>query len=158
MATYNTYTVGGLTVASAATANHGVCMLWNPSGSKRLTVMAFGIVAVAAPGAGSGIRVVRATARGTAGSTVTPDADNRGDGTVAPQTGAVLDLATYTGQPTIASPALEAWVLAAVIGSGVILPLNNGQGYDILPGTGLAIVNRAAIAVPACEVFFTWEE
>lgn len=154
----NTYTVGGLTVATAATANHGVFGLWNPSGSKRLTVTAIGICAVAAPGAGSGIKVVRMTARGTAGSTVTPDADNRGDGAITTQSGALLDLATYTVQPTLASPPMEAWVLAAVIGSGIILPLNNGLGYDILPGTGLAVVTRAAIIVPACEVFVTFEE
>ena len=158
MPTFNTYTVGGTTVATGALANNGIATLWNPSATKRLTVTSFGIVAIAAPGAGAGIRVARLTARGTPGSTVTPLANNRGDGSVAPQSGALLDLATYTVQPTLATPAMESWVLAAVIGSGVILPLNNGLGYDLLPGTGLAIVTRAAIIVPACEVFFTFEE
>lgn len=150
------YSARGRTVASNGTANHGVAALWNPHATQRLRVREIGLVAAAAPGAGSTILVARISARGTAGSTVTPtiaSAHNRG---IDRPSGALLDLATYSVQPTVDGIALRGWVLAAVAASGVILPFRDG--IEIPPGAGLAIVNGAAIAVPASDVYFEWEE
>ena len=149
------FSVGGLTVATAATDAHAICAIWNPDGAKRIWLHEVSVFAAAAPGAGSGFEIRRITARGTAGSTVTPDADNAHEDGDVPASGFLLDLATYSGQPTTATPAMQGFVFAAVAASGVILPLRR---IAIPPGTGIALVNRAAIIVPACEVGFVVEE
>lgn len=147
----------GRTAATAATADHAICALWNPSSAYRLTVWEFRYVAASAPGAGSGFYTRRISARGTAGSTQTPVIGNDLEYALAPASGALLDLAAYTGQPTlVTSPGLDGWVMAAVAAAGVILPYP--RGIVIPPGTGLAICNNAAIAVPAGDVTFTWSE
>jgi hypothetical protein len=143
----------GITVATAATDAHAVFGVWNPSGTKRIRLIEFGICAIAAPGAASGFEFRRCSARGTPGTTVTPGVENSDDRDATPDSGWLLDLATYSVQPTLLanSPLPPAWILAAVIGSGIIYPYA-GPGITIPPGTGIVCVTRAAIAVPACEI------
>lgn len=145
------YRVSGTTAATAATDQHAIAAIWNPHSTKRLWVKEIAVVAFAAPGAGAGFLVRRITVRGTAGSTVTVGAVNscENPGTV-PLTGSLLDLAAYSGQPTITTGELDGWVFAAVTASGIIRPYP--EGIEVGPGTGLAIVNRAAIAFPTSEV------
>lgn len=151
------YTVRGRTVASAATADHGIAALWNPHGTQRIKVLQFAYVAAAAPGAGAGFNLQRITARGTPGSTVTPGISNHSTRGIAPPSGALLDLATYSVQPTPDTVDMGlGWVLAAVAASGVIY--NIPGGIVIPPGAGLALLNNAAIAVPAGDVSFVWLE
>lgn len=152
------YRVNGLTVATAATDAHAVCALWNPHATQRIRVIEISLVAVAAPGAGSGVELRRTTTRGTpATGTVTPAIQQHDARALAPASGALLDLGPFTaGQPTLEAGGLWAWVLGAVIGSGFIYPIP--MGIVIPPGAGLALVNRAAIAVPACEISYTWQE
>lgn len=145
-----------MTAASAATDAHGVAALWNPHASLAIRVVEISLVAVTAPGAGSGIELRRISVRGTPGSTVTPAIQQHDGRVLAPPSGALLDLAAYTGQPTLEAGGLWAWILGAVIGSGFIYPIP--RGITLLPGAGLALVNRAAIAVPAAEVTFVWLE
>jgi hypothetical protein len=150
------YSVNGLTVATAATVDHAIAAIWNPDANRRIWAHEVSIFAAAAPGAGSGFELRRITARGTAGSTVTPDADNAHEANVAPASGFLLDLATYSAQPTLATPPLGlGFVFAAVAASGIVMPLRR---IMIPAGTGLALVNRAAIIVPACEVSWVIEE
>lgn len=150
------FSVGGLTVATAATDAHAICAIWNPDAAKRIWLHEVSCFAAAAPGAGAGFEIRRITARGTAGSTVTPDADNAHEDGDVPASGFLLDLATYSAQPTTATPPLSpGFVFAAVAASGIILPLRR---IAIPAGTGIALVNRAAIVVPACEVGFVVEE
>ncbi len=150
------YRVNGLTVATAATADHGICALWNPHSTQRIVVTEISLSAVAAPGAAAGVELRRISARGTPGSTVTPAIQQHSERAVAPVSGALLDLATYTVQPTAEAGGLWGWVLGAVIGCGFIYPIP--KGFVIGPGAGLALVTRAAIAIPACEVGVVWEE
>jgi hypothetical protein len=143
--------VRGLTAATAATADHAIAAVWNPSGTKRITLLEIAIFAAAAPGAGAGFYLRRMSARGTAGSTVTPIASNAYANDATPDSGWVLDLATYSVQPTlVALPGLGyGFVFAAVQASGIIIPC---RGIVIPPGAGVALVNRAGIIVPASEV------
>lgn len=150
------YRCNGLTVASAATVDHGVAGLWNPHSTLRIRVIEISLVAVAAPGAGAGVELRRMSARGTAGSTVTPAIANHDARSIAPPSGALLDVATYSVQPTLEANGLWNWVLSAVIGSGFIYP--TPLGIVVPPGAGLVLVNRAGIVVPACEVTFVWQE
>jgi len=152
------YRVSGTTAATAATDQHAIAAIWNPHATKSIIVRELALVAFAAPGAGAGFLVRRISARGTAGSTVTPGAVNETDedpGTV-PQSGYLLDLAAYSVQPTIIAGDLDAWVFAAVAASGIIKPYP--EGIWVGAGRGLALVNRAAIAFPTSEVSFLTEE
>ena len=151
------YSVRGRTAATAATADHACATLWNPHSTHRIRVVQISLCASAAPSAGCTLKLRRATARGTAGSTVTPGVMHHSLRAIAPPSGAVLDLAAYTTQPTFETGDLGlGWVLAAVAAAGVIYPIPNG--IEIPPGAGLSITTGAAIAIPASDVTFFWLE
>jgi hypothetical protein len=154
----NVYYVRGFTAATAATANHVIAELWNPGtvAGRRIELFEVGIFKAGAGTANDSIYLERTTARGTAGSTVTPDADNAGQADSTPPSGALLDLAAFTVQPTLATPGMYGWVAPAVAGAGIILPLP--RGIVIPSGTGLAIVQRAATIWPTSEVTFVFED
>jgi hypothetical protein len=148
------YYVSGLTGATAATDAHVICALWNPHADRVIEIRRLSINAITAPGAGAGFNIRRMTTRGTPGSTVTPGAPQHHRGVSAPASGFLLDLATYSAQPTLVAGDIgDGWSLAAAAASGLILPYPDG--LEVRPGQGVALVNRAAIIVPACEVSFT---
>lgn len=150
------YRVSGLTGATAATDAHALAGLWNPHSTQRIRVVEISCVEVTAPGAASGIEIRRNTARGTPASTVTPLIQNHDGRALAPPSGALLDIGAYSVQPTLETIALWTWIFGAVIGSGFIYPIP--LGLVIPPSSGIVLVNRAAIAVPASEVTFVWQE
>lgn len=152
----STYSVRGFTATTAATADHTIAELWNPDASKRIKVLEIGLFKGGAGTAGDSIYICRTTAKGTAGSTVTPDADNAWDASKTPQSACTLELAAFSSQPTKASPNMFGWVAAAVSASGFIWP--TPRGLEIPFGTGLAIVQRAATVWPTSEVYFVWDE
>lgn len=148
----NAYAVRGRTAATAATANHAIATLWNPHSTKRVKVTEISIFKTAVGTAADALVLQRITARGTAGSTVTPDIDNSYEADVAPPSGPLLDLAAFTGQPTLATPPLKGFVAAAVAASGIVFPLP--RELVIPPGTGLAIIQIAATIWPVSEIAF----
>jgi len=151
------FTVRGRTVATSATVDNGVAALWNPHATHRIKVIQIALVAAAAPSAGATIKLRRISGRGTAGSTVTPSIVNHSERSIAPPSGALLDLAAYSVQPTFESGDLGiGWVLAAVAASGIVYPIPSG--IVIPPGAGLCITTGAAVAVPASDVTFVWLE
>lgn len=156
MATGGVYYVSGTTAASAVTDQHAIAMIWNPSATRTVQIVELKAVVFAAPGAGAGWLLRRSTVRGTAGSTVTPTAEHHARREAAPDSGFLLDLAAYSVQPTLAAGDLDGWVYPAVTASGVIIPYP--RGLEVPPGTGLGLVNRAAIAFPAAEVSYVVEE
>jgi hypothetical protein len=145
------YRTKGTTVATAATADHAIAAIWNPHSTKRIKLVEFSIFAITAPAASAGFYFRRITARGTPGSTVTPGLEGSDQRDLIPPSGWLLDLAAYSAQPTLATaPGIgPSFVFAAVAASGIVLPM---RSIEIPPGTGLAAVNRAAIAVVACDV------
>lgn len=151
------FRISGTTVVTAATDQHVICAIWNPHATKRCVVREFSCVAFAAPGAGAGFLVRRSTTRGTEGSSVTVAAVHslESPGTVS-LTGFILGLAAYTAQPTITTGDLDGWVFAAVTASGIIKPYP--EGIEVGAGSGLVIVNRAAIVFPTAEVSFLVSE
>ncbi len=145
------YYVNAITVATAATDAHAIFQVWNPSATRAVELLELSMVVTAAPGAGAGFVVRRSTARGTPGSTVTPTAEQHARRQAAPDSGFLLDLAAFTVQPTLAAGELSpSWVYAAVAASGLLVPVP--RGIEIPAGTGLVVVNRAAIIFPASEV------
>ena len=151
------FRVSGRSGATAATDAHALFAIWNPHSTARLRVLDSHINATVAPGAGAGLELRRITARGTAGSTITPTIENDDARAVAPPSGALLDLAVYSVQPTVvaAAGALFSWTYAAVAASGLIVPF--GTGIEVPPGTGLAWLNTSAIIFPISEVGWSWE-
>jgi hypothetical protein len=147
------YRVRGITGATAATIDHAIFAVWNPSATKRIYLVEFGYVATVAPATTSGLYLRRITVRGTAGSTATPAAPNSEEIDAVPDSGFLLDLASYSVQPTLAAaPGMWlGWNLAAVIGSGIVYPIA-GRGIAIPPGTGIAALNHTAVIVPPGEV------
>jgi hypothetical protein len=151
------YTVRGRTAATAATADHGVSAIWNPHATQRIKIVQFSLCAAVAPGSASGIKLRRITARGTAGSTVTPGIQHHSQRGVAPPSVCLCDLAAYSVQPTFDTGDLGlGWILPAVVAAGIIYPIPGG--IEVGPGAGLAIVTNAAIIVPASDVAWAWLE
>lgn len=150
------FSVGGRSTATAATVNHAGAQLWNASASKSLYVSQIGWSKTV--GTADAVAMVRTTARGTAGSTVTPVQQNDASYDAAPSSGALLDLAAFTVQPTIVSTAapMLRWMLPAAVGSGFILPIP-GQ-IEVPAGTGLALITPVATILQPSDVTFWWQE
>ncbi len=143
--------------ATAATADHCLFDFWNPHATHRIKLLSFAIFKTGAGAAADSIRCRRATARGTPGSTVTPDIDNHSERAIAPPSGVLLDLAAFTTQPTLdASDIAPGWVASAFAASG--LRWHYPGGFVVPPGTGLACIQVAATAWPASEISFDWLE
>jgi len=90
--------------AATATSGDAIAQLWNPSGGEAISVWSYTAYNV------SGVNIlgelVRTTARGTAGSTTTPDLDNHFGQRATPSSAPVLDLSNFSTEPTAASPRL----------------------------------------------------
>jgi hypothetical protein len=151
------YRVRGRTAATVATAGHAIAALWNPHTSARIEITEVALFKTAVGTAADAILLQRITARGTPGSTVTPLIGNADERDIAAPAGALLDLAAYTGQPTVDASAvpLWGWVAAAVAGSGFIYPTG---GITIPPGAGLAITQVAGTIWPISEVGFRYQD
>lgn len=152
------YSVRGRNAATAATADHAIWGFWNPHSTQRIKVIAFSMFAQSgAPAAGFSVRLRRTTARGTPGSTVTPAIQHHSIQGVAPPSGALLDLAAYTVQPTLDTGDLGiGYTFAAVQGSGIVYPIPGG--IEIPPGTGLACIQVPATASVQFEITVVWLE
>ena len=155
----DTYSVRGFTAATAGAASPDViCQLWNPDGAKRIKVLEVSLWR----GGITGTRVVptRTTARGTPGSTVTPDADNAWDTDAGPPSGALLDLAQFSVAPTImAAPHLMGFHMAANTGQeGFGFVWASPKGIEVAPGTGLALIMPLTVVWPISETTWVWEE
>lgn len=159
MAVADPYYIRGFTSATAATADHCIAELWNPGTvtGRRIQVVEIGIFKAGAGAANDSIYIARTSARGTAGSTVTPTSANAGENDSSPPSGALLDLAAFSVQPTRqAAPYMYGWVAPAVAGAGIIIPFP--RGIIVPSGTGLGIFIRAAAAWPTSEVTFVVED
>jgi hypothetical protein len=144
-----------VTAATAATADHVLAALFNPSGTKRINVVEITLFATAVATSGDGYWIQRTSSRGTEGSTVTPDADNANDGVTSPSSGAILGLAAYSAQPTLRTPQMWGWSIPVIPAVGFIW---QPRSIVIPAGEGVAITQRVASAAPICEVTFVFED
>lgn len=149
------YSVGGRSVATAATVNHGSAILWNPHTTKRIWLLGIEYVTSAAVGILG--QFSRTSTKGTPGSTITPDEDNSWERDIAPPSGAVLDLATYTVQPTLQGPAIYKVRVTSTIGFGGMWAPPE-PGVCIPPGTGFGVLTAENNAFGAVDYTFIWEE
>lgn len=153
------YSVNGRNAATAATADHAVWSLWNPHATQRVKLVSLSMFAQgAAPAAGWAGRLRRITARGTAGSTVTPVITSHSTRGAAPPSGLLLDLAAFTGQPTLDTAPDQSlrFVFAAVQASGIVYPIPGG--LEIGPGAGIAFIQVPATASAVFDIGVAWLE
>jgi hypothetical protein len=150
------FSVGGRSAATAATANHAGAVLWNASSTRTLHVTQISWAKTVATA--DNIGIVRASARGTAGSTVTPAQQNDYTYDAAPPSGALLDLAAYSVQPTLISSTAYLWRfhLPAAVGAGFLLPFPDP--ISVPPGQGLVILTPPATVLQPADVGFFWME
>lgn len=144
-------------IDTGATDQHAIVQIWNPSTTRPISLLEVSYFAVGTPGAGMGFITRRSSARGTAGSTVTPGVPNHSRNLAAPDSAFLIDLAVFTVQPTLVSGDLSPqWCAPAIAACGVILPIP--RGIEIPPATGLVFVNRAAVIFQDGEWGFVVEE
>ncbi len=149
------YTVRGRSGVTVGTVNHAIAQFWNPHATQRIKVVQFGVFKTSAGGSADSFRLKRSTARGTAGSTVTPDIDNHSERAVAPVSGALLDLAAFSVQPTLAAAELGPDCLPGNFPGACLL---YDIGIVIPPGTGLVIAQIASAVYPVSGISFIWTE
>lgn len=151
------FAVGGRSANTAATQDHVAAQLWNPDSVRSLWVVEIHIQKSTTATADSH-GVVRSSAKGTTPTvTVTPDLDNDFVREITPDTGALLELATFASQPTLATPYMYRGNLPAAIGSAVqyVFP---GDGIKVPPGTGLCIATPVAVVLMASDFTFVFQE
>jgi hypothetical protein len=151
----NNYVAQAKTVATAATIDHAVAELWNPSTVRSIWVTEVHVFVTVATAVEPVLR--RSTARGTAGSTVTPTIVNDFERALAPASGALLDLSAFTVQPTLEALGLHGMATGAAVGAGVMWVFR-GDGLRVPSVNGLVITTGAAVAFPVSRVTFVWKE
>ena len=149
------YYVNGKTAITAATIDHAITQLWNPSAGRRLTVWEIHVFKQAAGAADEPV-LRRSTARGTAGSSIVPTAVNQGKRDIAPPSGAIVDLAAFTAQPTLEALGLAGGVAPAAVGSGFIWTFPDG--LMIPAGNGLVLTTGIALAFPVSRVSWVFSD
>lgn len=149
------YAVGGRSANTAATADHVAASLWNPSSA--VTLQVYEIWVFKTVGTADNHALYRITTRGTPGSTVTPTINCDFDRGLAPPSGALLDLAAFSVQPTLAaSLPLARANLPATVGSGFIWVFSTP--VRVKPGEGIAVATPPATILQASDFTFVWEE
>jgi hypothetical protein len=149
------YSVGGRAAATAASVNNAAAILWNPSSTKRLWVLAFEWCEVVA---GSAIgNFIRVSTQGTPGSTITPDVDNAWEQDIAPPSGVVLNLAAYSVQPTFQGPLMRRIRITNAPGFGGMWTFDD-PGICVPPGTGFGLMTAEGSLIPDGDCSFTWQE
>lgn len=143
--------IGGRSANTAATANHAAATLWN-AGTIPIWVTALLCTKTVATADNHALR--RATARGTAGSTVTAGTPNE----VRQQTASavVLDLAAYSVQPTLATGELKRDNLPGTVGASFYWVFSEAIRVD--PSAGLSLVTPVATILQASDISFEWYE
>lgn len=153
---YNVSGRGGAITISTANACHGA--LWNPHATRRIKVLEVALFIADFDVAGESWYLQVNQARGTPGSTVTPDADNSNEADSAPPSGALLDLAEYTVAPSRSVfPSASLGPLGTSSGGGFHLPIP--RGIILPPGRGIGIFFRiGATFSGGADVSFVFED
>lgn len=147
------YSVGGRSVATAATDEIPAANFWNPATNKRLWVVEISVSKTVATIDNPAIQ--RTSTIGTAGSTVTPDIDNAYERDFAPPSGCVLDL-DWSAIPTVALPHLKRMHMANNEGMAEDMVFR-WPGICVPPGTGLQTVSTTG-GIAAADHTFVWYE
>ena len=154
------YSVRGRNAATTANADHAIWGFWNPHSTQRIRVVSFAMWAQTAVGVATfAVRLRRTSARGTPGSTVTANSSSDSKLGAAPLSGALLDLAAYSAQPTLLASAVDftiGFTLSTTVAAGFVYPVPGG--IEIGPGAGIAMIQVPATISAIYEITLTWLE
>lgn len=153
------YTAGGRTNAvTDAAANVIVAQLWNPSSTRSIEVVRC-CVSKTAAGGNEELAPVRTSARGaTPGSTITPGIAQHHGRAVAQPSVSVIETSNFATEPTIDGVAIAERVMAINLAAWTMV-WQFPEPIIVLPGAGLGIAElTSALAVPVCNVTFSWLE
>jgi hypothetical protein len=150
------YSVRAFSGATPGNGGDPWAVLWNPDSTKRIEVLEFGFYKTLQTS--TRFRLARCSTRGTAGSTETPDGDNAwaNDGEV-PPSGAVLDVAPYSVDPTSGTGLWSEAQTGGAGGGGTGFVWTFEPGFVINPGTGLGIFALAS-GIMTAEFYAVWAE
>lgn len=151
------YGVAGASVATAATADLCISALWNPSTNKTIQVSEIWVFKTTA-GAADIPKLRRISARGTAGSTITPAIQNDYSRSQAPVSGALMDLNVFTVAPTADGLPLPTPIVPGAIGAAFIWKFDADRLLWVLPGAGVGIWTGSALAFPVSWISWVWDE
>lgn len=154
------YSVRGRSAATGGAANEAIAQLWNPHATQIIRLVGYTLESQVAPAAAGFItHLRRTTARGTPGSTVTPDISNDSKRGAAPVSGALLDLAAFSVQPTYdGTTSWDPFYFTVTNPTGFVSRRSGPAGWYIPPGSGIAVSTPGAIVGNAFEVTFVWVE
>lgn len=138
------YYVTGQTTGTIAETDP-IAQIWNPAAGRRIRIVeatmgVFGDFTSVV----QRLYLQRSTARGaTPNNTVTPDADNSGEGDAAPDSAAVLEMGPFGTAPTLATPELYCPLIDGAEAQAkqpyFLLPIP--RGLSVPPGSGLCIMH-----------------
>jgi hypothetical protein len=103
------------------------------------------------------LQLIRASARGTQTTTVTPTLAADGQDTSFDGPSAVIDTA-WSVQPTVAAIPLRMSDVAGTVGSGTIWTWAQDGELDVYNGQGVAIWNASGGTTAVIRIYFVWEE
>jgi hypothetical protein len=149
------YSAGGRSADTLATIDHCAAELWNPHASISLFVVEIQVVQI--PATASNHALIRSSAKGTAGSTVTPDIDNHYARRYAPISLTTLELAAFSAQPTLQGPYMARANTPAAAASGFVWSFHD-EPVEVPAGTGLCIVTPVAVILQDSDFTFVWDE
>lgn len=143
---------------ATAGANEVHANLWNPSSTRYINLIEVAYFQPDFGAAGDSFYLSRTTTTGTAASTLTPNAVNAADASIAPPSGALIHLAEFSAQPTLATPSIVSTAAFHTgVGSGFLHVFSDDLW--IPPGTGVAIVSRSAETYGSgMEITFVFED
>ena len=150
------YAISGRSLDTAATADHVGAQLWNPASARSVYVIEVAYTMVGATACFPAL--VRSSARGsTPTATATPDEDNDFDALVTPASATVLELATFSSQPTIDGPYMYRQNVPAAAGAGVIWNFAD-KPIRVPAGTGLVVATPVSTILQDGDFTFVFDD
>lgn len=150
----------GASNPTAATLDHCAWNIWNPSADLSVLLHELTLSHTATAASATNIGIVRSSTEGTPAGTETPVITDDFDYDLAPTSGVRYPFAAFSVQPTLEPPYLfrsyspQGTGLVGFSRTWVFEP----EPITIPPGTGLAIVTTAAVALPALWMLLVIEE
>jgi hypothetical protein len=149
------YEAAASSLAPATAAAYVV--LWAPT--RPIAIREIGVANSSATTTLPQLQTIRASARGTQSTTVTPTAAANAQGFIASQIAptAVIDTA-WSVQPTIAAIPMRMTDIAGTVGSGVIWNWQTDGELIVTNGAGLALWNASGGTTAVTRFYFVWSE
>jgi hypothetical protein len=149
------YEVGVSSLAPAAATAYAT--FWTPSGTGMAKIREIGYSNSSASTTLPQLQLIRATARGTQTTTVTPTAAANPQDTGYSAPASVIDTA-WSVQPTLVAIPLRMTDVAGTVGSGTIWTWSQDGELDVAANAGVVIQNASGGTTAIIRIYFVWSE